>query len=140
MANFIETLKLDTNGNTVPSASHSPNDQIYPRTLFEAIYTNANMNLVTYFNDLRILYKLTKVGDSSIVKYIDKDPLALDNSTSVVLFRLSGSIIELTPDQGSPVAVKNSNTGNIDILYGSLTDPEHYSYEGETKIESIALS
>lgn len=138
MANFIETLKLNASGNTVPSAPHNEDDQIYPRTLFEAVYTNANINLVTYFNNLRILYKLTKVGDSSTVKYIDKDPLALNSATSVVLFRLSGSIIELEPDQGTPTAVKNG--GNIDILYGSLTDPEHYSYEGETKIESIALS
>lgn len=150
MANFIETLKLNASGNTVPSAPHSENDQIYPRTLFEAVYTNANINLVTYFNNLRILYKLTQVGDSSTVKYIDKDPLAISsnssNPTNVTLFRLSGSIIELEPDQQLPTTPPSSpwayrdDSGNIKILYGSLSDPETYSYEGETKIESIALS
>lgn len=143
MANFIETLKLNANGNTIPSAPHSENDQIYPRTLFEAVYTNANINLMTYFNNLRLLYKITDVNTSATVKYINKDPLALStNASSVVLFRLSGSIIELEPDQGTPTAYKDSETGNIVVTYGDGPTPITgvFVYGGETKIESIALS
>lgn len=143
MANFIETLKLNANGNTVPSAPHSTDDQIYPRTLFEAVYTNANINLVTYFNNLRLLYKITDDADNpTTVKYINKDPMALsNNASSVVLFRLSGSIIELEPNQGTPTAYKDSETGNIVVTYGDPpATPESFVYNGETKIESIALS